>query len=224
MGQFIAPRFSSWSDILASPNEIQIRNTECSLGYSREYFKNVWFPHVSLRSPLLLGEAPLSHNTPVEVSFKRTTHHSELGVEAMQRPGGMPISEYVTKAAEFSISNALRVSHNLIKKRKSSGILKHPQISKKKKKSLAELTRETNPSVSNARILERVFVRKKTGESPEVGLGDGQSAHPVPATQQSQTETANEEERWVKRRGIHTREDEQFFETMITAKETYFGE
>ena len=224
MGQFIAPGFSSWSDIPASPNEIQIRNTAYSSGHSREYFKKVWFPHVSLCSPLLLGGAPLSHNTPVEVSFQRTKHHSELGVEAMQRPGGMPISEYVKKAAEFSMSNALRVSHNLIKKRNSNGSLKHPQILKNRKKSLAELTRETNPSVSNARILDGVFVGKKTGQSPEGGLGDGQSAHPVPATQQSQTEAANEEERWVKRRGIHTREDEQFFETMITAKETYFGE
>ena len=60
----------------------QIPNHAYLGGRSREYMKNWWYSHIDLIKIIFCGDAPLTHNTPMELSFEILKHRTELGIDA----------------------------------------------------------------------------------------------------------------------------------------------
>lgn len=57
-----------------------------------------WYPNLSNFCPCLIGSIHLSHNTPVELSYKIAKHHTHLGLLAKQL-SGLKVTEYVKRSA-----------------------------------------------------------------------------------------------------------------------------
>ena len=183
------------------------------------YLQKQWFSNLAFICPVFTGIVPLTHNTPVGVSYKLKKHHEDLGSDAFNRSGGMRIAEYVKKAAIASKSNARRIIPNLVnfykKKRserrrseKSNSHLLQPlkTINKEKKITLSSVAQGVNHIYANKQKDKSVF--KRTVESKIVTrtgtvLQEGKEIQTA-LTQQSQSEIAEIEESWNKSKKLRT--------------------
>lgn len=95
--------FSLWRDTLKS-DEVTLKglgyvcNQVNMGGNAAAYLKRQWYPNLALLSPALYGDAPIRHNTSVELSNKIVKNHTDVGLIARQ-VSGIKVVEYVKKSA-----------------------------------------------------------------------------------------------------------------------------
>lgn len=87
------PGFTQWQMSEVPTLEGNLARPNHSEDRVRKYFWSQWHCTVALTCTLLCSVVSVTSNTVCEAGFKIANHHSELGVQAKQRPGVKPTVE-----------------------------------------------------------------------------------------------------------------------------------
>ena len=209
----------------------QIPNHAYQSGKSLEYMKNLWCSLIALINPIFCGDVPLTHNTPVDVSFNILKHYGELWIDALRRPGGIPVAEYFSRAASTILPYSHRVARDLIqgkrvvKRKPRSKNLKKP---KTKTPTISERAKKNYALTANQRIVRNTFMQhgKDGGRARMFAEPAEDTNAEKPATQTSQIEASNKEENWSsskRRKNADPVADANFVTLMKLTRDRFFG-
>lgn len=230
--------FNVWTSAANTEGRICIRNEFHVGGKSSQYLHRQWYPNLALFCPLMTGPVPGTDNTTVELSYKIKKHNTDLGVQAMQRSGGMKVQEYVKRSAQACGPEAVRIIgilSALYRKAQVPG--KSRPTGRKRKKRVSEICEKTNPLRENSQIISGVFSPKRRKvhaplASPHskksILLDITDRVQELPETQLSQEHSALLQESWRKNRpgkrktGEQKRQEmDQFVELLRNVKDNF---
>lgn len=155
--------FSSWAPLLKDVGEVA--NEMYLVERLGSYLRRQWFSNVSFFNQFLTGYCPVTHNAQVGLSFKNKKHHTDLGLQARQRSGGMNIEEYVKRAAQACRQTAVFTGTNLRYHQRNQKLAMKTEPRTKMKPSLKYLATYFNTAEKDQALNKRVFVRKGTEEA-----------------------------------------------------------